>query len=266
MLKPDCLRSRNGHAAGLSGCRWFLPIFVAILCTNLTGQAPALAGEEPFTSLASITRSSSNQQVTVQAVVSSIREPSSDRAPYTVTLTEGGATLPLVYWSDIQPQVGPKMKVGNLVRAKVTVNIYRDRLQLRVRTADAVELIKTGVALPSAPAATGGTNPPTPVPSIPTTPPTETVIGKIKGDWAGRGVIISGTISANEDAGIGRRLSVADATGEIPVLLGERVMSGLVAADLQPGRALTVTGQVKLLDAKPVVIPDNASGVRLVPQ
>jgi hypothetical protein len=262
MSKPDYLHLRNGLSAEQPGCRWFLPIFVAIVCTNLVSPAPALAADgaksavnpkvnEPartnapaaeavLTPIASITKSLTNHEVTVQATVSGVREPRSERAPYTVTLTEGDASIPLVYWSDMQPQLGPKAKTGNLVRAKVTVGVYRDNLQLRIHDPNALDVV--GVA------------------------PTATVIGKIKADWVDRAVIISGTISGSEATDKGRQVKVQDATGEIPVVLEEKVLSGLAAAELLPGRALTVTGPVKLYDGKPAVVPEAAGAVKLKPQ
>ena len=123
MPKPDCFRSMNRLTSEENLIRrWFLPIFVAVLCTNLAGQAPALASDATLTPIASITKSLTNQQITVQATISNIRPPTSERAPYVVTLTEGGASSPLVFWSDLQTQLGSKINTGNVIRAKVTVS------------------------------------------------------------------------------------------------------------------------------------------------
>jgi len=85
-------------------------LFVALLCTNMAKHASALTNEASLTPVGSITKELTNQNVTVQAVISSIREPQSARAPYLVSLTESNATLPLVYWSDMQPQLASKVK------------------------------------------------------------------------------------------------------------------------------------------------------------
>jgi DNA/RNA endonuclease YhcR with UshA esterase domain len=202
--------------------------------------APAAAAEGVLTSIASITKSLTNHEVTVQATVSAVREPRNERAPYTVTLTEGDASLPLVYWSDMQPQLGPKVNTGNVIRAKVTVSVYRDKLQLRIYDPNALNVV--GVA------------------------PTATVIGKINADSVDHAVIITGTISGSEATDKGRLVKVQDATGEIPVVLEGKVLSGLVVADLVPGRAVTVTGPVKLREGKPAVVPEAASAVKLKPE
>jgi DNA/RNA endonuclease YhcR with UshA esterase domain len=60
-------------------------------------------------------------------------------------------------------------------------------------------------------------------------------------------------------------LSLQDRTGEIQVVLGETELTGLPVDRLVPGRALTITGPVKLLDGKPAVIPELAGAVTLTP-
>jgi len=256
-------------SAGNAGRYWLLPIFVGLLSTNLVGLISAVAMDAPLTPIAAIIRSSTNYDITVQATIASVREPSSAHAPYTITLVEGNASIPLVYWPDMQPQLAPKVKTGNVIRANVTVSVYRDHLQLRIKSADAIRLVSASpdaTTNTAAAAATGAAASPTPPAAAPTAPPAETVIGKIKADWVDRVVIISGTVSGSEAADNGRRLSVQDATGEIAVALGEKVLPGLVVTDLQPGRALTVTGPVKLVEGKLTVIPDAASAIKFVPQ
>jgi exonuclease VII large subunit len=224
----------------------------------LAGQALAAATDAPLTPVANITKLLTNQHITVQATISNIRLPTSERAPYVVTLTEGGASTPLVYWSDLQTQLGSKMNTGNVIRAKVTVSTYRDQIQLRIRGADAIEVVSAApVPATSTNSQAGG--------SLVTTKaaPTATTIGKIKGDWADRVVVISGTISGSEKIDQGQRLSVQDASGEIQVVLEEKALTGLAVTELQPGRALTVTGPVKLSGGKPVIIPDAPGALKL---
>ncbi|HXI83075.1 MAG TPA: hypothetical protein VNL17_03180 [Verrucomicrobiae bacterium] len=220
----------------------------------------ALASDASLTPVGSVTKALTNHEVTVQAVISSVREPSSPRAPYLVNLTEAGATVPLVYWSDMQPQLASKVKVGNTIRVTALVNVFRDALQLRLRNAAALDVINAVAG-----AAETATNA-TATAARPTAPPVETVIGAIKADWVDRAVIISGTIAASETIDKTQRLGVQDATGEIPVVLGEKALSGLSAAQLQPGRALTITGPVKLESGKPTIVLEAAGAVKLAPQ
>jgi hypothetical protein len=243
----------------------FLPIFVVALCTNLAVPFSVRADDASLTPIPKITKALVKQEITVRAAIANIREPDSERAPYIVTLAEGGASLPMVYWSDIQPGVASKVKIGSVVQAKVTVTIYRDQIELRLRSAGNLELASAIATTTNAAVAmvTSNAAPPAPVAASPP-PATTTVIGKIKADWGGRVVIISGTISGSQDTPQGRQFAVDDATGEIPILLGQKVLDGLSASQLQPGQALTVTGAITLSDGKPIIVPDDASAVKLL--
>ncbi len=283
----DCTRSGNGITSAKNrGLRRLLPLFVAIVCTNLAGLASALA-EDELTPLSSIDLSSTNESISVQALITSVREPTGPRSPYIVTLTESNATVPLVYWSAMQPQLSSKVKPGNIIRADVKVSAYRGNLQLRIASADVIKVVGTA-PIPAAStntpvAGTSSSAPstnaaPTKTPLAGTSPsasstnaapitkppslPVPTVIGKIKEDWVGRVVIISGTISASGSTDKGHRFSFRDATGEIQVLLGETVLAGLPADKRQPGQALTITGPVKLLDGKLAVVPETPGAVK----
>jgi hypothetical protein len=247
--------------------RWLVPIFVVALCTNLVLLVPAHASDAVLTPITKISTSLTNQEITVRAAITGIREPSSGHAPYIVTLAEGGTTIPLVYWSDLQPGVASKVKNGNVIQAKVLVSVYRDHLELRLRSADALELVSATATTTNVPVATTTSEAISPPPTAGSPPPsTATVIGKIKADWVGRVVIISGTVSGFQDTPQGRQFAVDDATGEIPMLLGQKILDGLSASQLQQGRALTVTGPIALSDGKPIVVPESASAVKLVTQ
>ncbi len=144
MPKPDCPRLGTGIASAENRrLRRLLRIFVAIVCTNLVGLASALAEDAPLTPIPSIDLSLTNQLITVQALITNIREPTGPRSPYIVTLTESNATVPLVYWSDMQPQLSSKVKLGNIINAEVKVSTYRHNIQLRISSNDAIRVVGT---------------------------------------------------------------------------------------------------------------------------
>ena len=68
--------------------------------------------------------------------------PTSERAPYRVTLSQENATKLLVYWKDMQEAVGSKMRVGNTIRANVIVSNYHDVIQLRLRDPQNVQVVR----------------------------------------------------------------------------------------------------------------------------
>jgi hypothetical protein len=235
---------------------------------------PIAAGEEPLTPIARINKSLKHQEITVQAVVSRVTEPQNG-SPYHVTLSQGGAAITLIYWPDMQAQLGPKVRPGNTIRAKVTVDEFRDELELRIRDSNAIELVGgvMGAPVSATPAPTAPPAPtptptatPAPTPAAPATPPVSTVIGDIKADWADRAVIISGTVSDFQIAGKVWQLKVQDRTGEIAATLGEKVLAGLTVTELKPGWVVAITGPVKVYDGKPTVVPEAADSVKVTRQ
>jgi len=265
MIRPGHLRSRIGLAVAESGCRRLLPIVLAIICANGAGPTPAAAaGEEPpLTPIARITRALDHQDITVEAVISQVAEPQNGK-PWYVTLSQGTATIPLIYWPDMQAQLGPKVRIGNTIRARLTVGTYREQLQLRIRDANDLQVVggvvaSTTNAAPLAAVASKAT-------ATPETPPTDTVIGRIKPDWADRPVIISGTVSDFRTAGKVWQLKVQDRTGEIAVVLGEKALAGLTVTELKPGWVVAVTGPVRVYEGKPAVVPEVAGAVKVTPQ
>lgn len=248
---------RNSHPWRL------LSLFVGLLCTSVANQA-ALAADASLTPVATITKAMTNHNVTVQATISGVREPSSARAPYNISLTEDGATLPLIYWSDMQPQLASKVKVGNVVQVTALVNVYRQTLQLRLQNPASLTVVSEAPGGATAAPADAGA--PTQAPSTASTAgPAATVIGAIKADWADRVVIVSGTIATSESVDTTQRLSVQDSTGEIQAVLNEKVLSGVPATELQPGRVITITGTVKFDNGKRQIIPDTAGAVKFGP-
>jgi DNA/RNA endonuclease YhcR with UshA esterase domain len=240
---------------------------VADLSVKSKGETPLAAAAKPpvpvpetkpRTSLGSITQSMTGQVVTVQATISDVREPSSERAPFIVTLSEGNSRIPLVFWSDVQSEIASQIRVGNAIRAKVLVNEYRGTLQLKLR--DAKDLESAG-----AEAETREAGAPPAVPAAAPEPKdSKASIGSITEAWVNRTVTISGSIAASDSIGKGQRLRLRDATGEIQVILWDTVLSRIPAEEFRLGRSVSVTGTVKLYRGKVEVIPDSADSVKFL--
>jgi DNA/RNA endonuclease YhcR with UshA esterase domain len=93
------------------------------------------------TPLATITPDMVGKDVTVVATITEVHEPRSERAPYTVTLTQDDGHITLVYWSDMQPQLKDKIKAGIRVRINGQVSKYREMLQLKIHNAADVTVV-----------------------------------------------------------------------------------------------------------------------------
>ena len=246
----------------------------AVGTSGVTPEGGGATTQQAVTPIASINNSMTNREITVQAMITNVRTPNSERAPYTVTLNQDDATMPLVFWSNILPpdalpQLTSKVKAGNLIRAKVKIGDYRGRLQLRLQGAANLEVVSTAGAASGEPARS--TVEPAAVPQSATNTTTtvtrkKMAIGEIKGDWVDRVVTISGTIAASDNIGSGQRLHVQDGTGEIQVVLWENTLGGLSATEFHPGCVITVTGPIRLYRGRTEIVPDEAGDVKLAAQ
>ena len=99
-----------------------------------TNAAPPVV-EKPVVPLASVNNSLKGRNVTVQATISDIREPQSERAPFVITLTDGKNQVPMVFWSDLYQQVKNHIHPGNTILVTAKVSDYRGTLQLRLQSA-----------------------------------------------------------------------------------------------------------------------------------
>ena len=226
---------------------------------NRPEPAPTAAPTPPAgtTPVASLDRSKMGQIFTVQATVTNIREPRSERAPYIVTLEESGATIQMVYWSDTAPAVASKVRVGNTLRVRAKLEEFKGTLQLRLGNANDIELVTAGSAKTQA----TPTPPPAPVAAA---GPVE--ISRITPAMEHQTVIITGTIEKSEPLGKGRRLGVKDATGTVRVILWEKVLGQLPADKLEAGTRVTVTGRVQKYRDSLEVVPDSAADVKILGQ
>jgi DNA/RNA endonuclease YhcR with UshA esterase domain len=224
-----------------------------------TTPVPPPHDTTPKTPLAKIDQSMAGQEVYIQATITDVREPRTERAPFVVILSEGDSKIPMVFWSDVQKLAAQKIRVGAVISAKVVVNEYRGALQLKLRDAKDLEPVGSGAASDqNAPAPAEHTANPEPADG-------KASIGSITDGWADRTVTISGSIAGSDSIGKGQRLRLRDDTGEIQVILWDNVLSRIPAEEFRSGRSVSVTGRVKLYRGQLEVVPDSADGVKLLP-
>ncbi len=230
-----------------------------------TGERPGNAAGKPqaaATGVGDINQSMTGQDVTVQATITDVREPRSERAPFTVTLTQGDAHIPLVFWSDTQKTIADKIRVGNVVRVKAQVGEHRGALQIKLRNAGDIEVVGTEKSGDSSGGSTSSESAPAAeAPAAAENKGGSATINSITEAAVNNTVTIAGRIASSDSMGKGQRLRVQDDSGEIQVILWDNVLSKVSASDLQAGRNITVTGRVKSYRGKLEVVPDSADGV-----
>lgn len=185
-----------------------------------------------------IDRSKLGQVVRTRGKVVNFRASWTERAPNIVTISDGTATLPIVYWQDIAEKLKPEQqpKIGQFVDVKATVNEYRDQLQLRLYDSKNLRIVPAEeLEQPS--------SVPTPAP----TPQQITPIGQITRENIGKRIIIQGKISAARSVRGGTLLTISDPSGSIVVPLWDSIATGVKNRDrITKGANITLRGSVFL--------------------
>ena len=124
----------------------------------LLGIIPAQ--EIPIMPLSSIQQDKIGKTATVEGRIVNVLSPRSEKAPYTIYLTDEKDTLVVVIWADVFKAISgaDKLKPGVKVRMTGTVKDYRNNLQFNINKAQDVVLLgenaeasETKVAAVSAP-------------------------------------------------------------------------------------------------------------------
>jgi DNA/RNA endonuclease YhcR with UshA esterase domain len=230
------------------------PVNVSTTTPPIISTVPARASTMP---LSAITESLRESNITVQAAITNIREPTSERAPYVVTLSQGDATMPLVYWTNMLAAVERKMRVGNTIRANVTVGEYRDKTQLRLRDPQTVEVVSSPGSAPKADQ-TAQTNA-----AKVMSPAGHVNIGSITDKMLDQTVTITGKIKSSDKFSKGQRIRVQDSSGEILIIVWDTVGSKLPENALQSGRTMTATGPVKKYRDHLEIQPTSADNLKV---
>lgn len=109
--------------------------------------APAPKLPEGVLRPSEIKRSMLDDKVTVQGAVREYKPSWNERAPNSIFLTDDtGASLQVVYWQEVKDVLGSENKPapGQIFRITGEVDEFRNDIQLRVRDADDISIIKAG--------------------------------------------------------------------------------------------------------------------------
>ena len=99
----------------------------------------AIGHSVPRVSLSDITVAHKGRQVAAVGRLKSIDVPGlGSRTPYVLTLEEdNGAELAVIFWEDVLQGLDNKLPIpGKFIRARGKVEVYQDRVQLKVGAAD----------------------------------------------------------------------------------------------------------------------------------
>ncbi len=96
--------------------------------------------------LADVTAAHRGEQIAVSGILKSIDVPGpGSKAPYTLILEENGAELAAVFWEDVFRDLENQLPLpGKRLSVRGRVDVYKDTVQLKVRTADDLRVTESG--------------------------------------------------------------------------------------------------------------------------
>jgi DNA/RNA endonuclease YhcR with UshA esterase domain len=180
-----------------------------------------LAAAQP---VAAITASQNGQTVKVRGRVASVRAPEAgSKQPFSLILEEGGASLRVTYWSNVDEVLAAKPVVGDVFEIDGVVDVYQDKPQLKVESGYKMIRIE-------APEAAASQDP--------------VAISSISAADKGQSRAVKGTLGAPRALGKGTAFALADDTGSIDLILWDSIIPAEVIAELKEGDTVVASGEV----------------------
>ncbi|MEQ8818747.1 MAG: hypothetical protein RLY93_00760 [Sumerlaeia bacterium] len=98
---------------------------------------------DPRTTRLGNLRASLGKDVLIAGYVANLRNPTSERAPYILTLQEPTGSTQVVFWSDMAEGIDKALlKEGTPLMIAGSVDEYRNQLQVKLRDANSIALVK----------------------------------------------------------------------------------------------------------------------------
>ncbi|MBU1694843.1 MAG: hypothetical protein KJ726_05365 [Verrucomicrobia bacterium] len=198
--------------------------------------------------IAIVTAEMKGQEVTVYGRVVEIRTPEAGtKAPYTLVLEDEGKRIPVVYWDDVATRLGENApSTGVLMKIRGRVDVYKDTLQIKVSHSDNVRLVDIEPTATPAPVGEGLSE-----------------IGKLTVEMKGRVFTVRGTLGEPRSLMKGIIYPLNDGTGQIDLLLWDRLVPGPERDRLEPGQKVKATGLIGEYKGALQIVPSNPQALEL---
>lgn len=220
-------------------------------------------------------------EVKVHATVVSLRQPWSERAPATLTVADATGKVDVVFWRDTLAAINPQaLATGTLLNVDGKVQMYRDRLQLRIEGPESLTIVAADGTTTSAmltPEQMAAMPAPSPTPAATATTAAPPVIaaqpaadGSVPVASAaammGKPITIVGTVKEARDAWSETApniMTVNDESGTIDVVYWAVVKDKLPAGVVAPGNRLRISGVVNEHKGKTQIKVTDAARIEL---
>ncbi|MDD3276037.1 MAG: hypothetical protein PHP93_03190, partial [Kiritimatiellales bacterium] len=194
--------------------------------------------------LADLTVAQKGDSVTVIGTLKAITIPGpGSKAPYVLTLEENGAELAVIFWDDVFQGLEKKLPmVGKLIRAKGTVDVYKDTLQLKVWDAADLSVVSEQEKL-----------------MAPAERPLSR-IADITAEKQGEVFTVVGMLGEPRSVRGGVIYPLTDDSGEIVLLFWDKQVSGNERDALESGVKVRVTAPLVIYKGTLELVPVDVGG------
>ena len=205
-----------------------------------------------------------NKEINIRGKIAAIKVPGAEsRAPVVISISQEQTRHQIVMWKDLYQKLTNlvTLQVGDVIAARVMVNEYRQRLQLRLKNPTDLKLVtakEQNAIAPAKPATERQPATPLKVTEI-------DAINKLTAADKGKMVALQGRISSKIKLAPCYKLILRDDTGTIAVVLWDRLFAtSNIAQKLTPGSKIKVTGKVDIFREKLQIQPGNVDQVTIV--
>lgn len=188
--------------------------------------------------LSDITAEQKGERMTVCGRISKVWKPSpGSKAPHKIVLEDSSGSLEVVHWFAPELQVA----VGDALEIRGTVDLYKDRLQLKVWEAADIQPLETEPANPGFLAVSG-------------------ITAKMEKQI----VSVQGVLGAPRSIPGGVVYPLDDGTGRISLLFWDRKVSGEERDVLDEGVRVRVTAPVVVYKGRLELVPEDVGGFQIL--
>jgi exonuclease VII large subunit len=205
-----------------------------------------------ITPLGQISEALQDQTVTVEGQVVNFRASGNPRAPNTLTLQDESGSAPLVMWPDAFDLLNPRPGMGDRIRVRGSVSVYRGTAQVRCRDAQQLSILDdTGASASQAPSAAAAVQAAAPAMAT-AAAPVAIAVRDIDGSTVGQTILLEGTIASIREAWSDTApniITFTDGTSTIPLVMWSDDWNALPQTP-QQGDRLRVIGGVTLYEQR----------------
>jgi hypothetical protein len=178
--------------------------------------------------------------------VTRIYRPSSDKAPYRLTLKDGQAVGTVIFWEGTAQRLPEgAMQKGARIQAQGMVDAFKDKAQLKVNRGYHIKVLKKAESAEPLPAGE------------------ERRISELTPEMKGEVCTLTGTLGDARTIRGGTIYRLKQGDEAIDVVIWHRNVTPALLEGLQPGLDVRISGKVDLYQENVQLVPRNSQDIRI---